>query len=283
MRSILVIALGLALLCVARPSRAQGAYAGDGIAPSSIPPVAAEADLEERLGRAIDGSLAFTDERGRAVRLADYLGDGKPVVLVMAYFRCPMLCGLVLRGVVEGMNALGWSPGEKYRALTVSFDPRDDAPAARQKQASTLAALAAPAPEEAWHFLTGPEASSRALADAIGFRYGYDARSDQYAHPAVVVVLAPDGRITRYLYGVDVKARDLRLALLEASEGRVGSIADRVLVTCYRYDPATRRYGPYVFGFMRLGAGAILATVGVLLFALWRGERRRRARREDPR
>jgi protein SCO1/2 len=216
----------------------------------------------------------FTDQNGRKVRLGDYLSDGKPALLVMAYYRCPMLCGLVLRGAVEGMKALDYKLGERYHAITVSFDPRERPEAAAQKRAVTLSALGMPGTEE-WPFLVGEASASRALADELGFRYAYDPRTDQYAHPAAVFALTPDGRISRYLYGTDFSARDLRLALLEASQGKIGSIVDRVIMTCYRYDPASRKYGPFIVGFFRLGSVLILLSVGGLLGVLWTRERRR--------
>lgn len=252
---------------------------GPGVA--MLPPAAQEADLEERLGRRVRAGIELTDMDGRKVRLADHLGDGKPLVLVLAYYRCPMLCGLVMRGLVDGFGRLSLRLGEDYRAVTVSFDPRDRPEAAANKRTNVLAALAGAGggepPPGAWPFLVGAEAEVRALADDIGFRFAYDPATDQYAHPAAVVVLTPDGRVSRYLYGVEPSARDLRLALLEASEGRVGGIVDRVLMTCYRYDPAARRYGPYIAGFFRLGGLAIFATVGSVLAVLWRRERRLRA------
>jgi protein SCO1/2 len=255
------------------PDRRRGAH------PLNAPPAVVSADVEEHLGARLDGNLSFKDSEGRQVRLAEVFAGDKPVLLVLAYYHCPMLCGLVLRGAAQGFADLGWTPGREYRVLTVSFDPRDTTEAAREKRQSTLAGLGRPAgsPGE-WPFLTGDEASIRSLADTLGFRFAYDARVDAYAHPAAIFALTPDGRVSRYLYGVDFPARDLRLALTEAGEGRSGSIVDRVLLTCYRFDPASRRFGPYITGFMRLGGAFILITVAGLLGALAVAERRRRAR-----
>jgi protein SCO1/2 len=249
------------------------------------PAAVAAAAVEEHLGARLDGSLLFTDMNGKRVRLADVFTGDKPVLLVLAYYRCPMLCGLVLRGTALGLSDLAWTLGREYRVLTVSFDPKDTAEAARQKRQSTLQSLrGAPATGAEWPFLTGDEAAIGALADALGFRFAYDPGTDAYAHPAAIFALTPDGRISRYLYGVDFSARDLRLALTEAGEGRTGSFVDRVLLTCYRFDPASRRFGPYLAGFLRLGGGLILAALTTLFGALWLGERRRRAlarRREE--
>ena len=175
-----------------------------------------------------------------------------------------------------GLKGLDAPLGRDFRALTVSIDPRDTPTAAAEKQRSTIAALGYPEAKGAWPFLVGEEASIKALADRLGFRFAYDPSTSQYAHPAVVFALTPDGRISRYLYGTSFSPRDLRLALVEAGAGKTGSIVDRVLVTCYRYDPASRRYSPYILGFLRLGGALILAFVTGLLAVLWVGERRRR-------
>ena len=165
---------------------------------------------------------------------------------------------------------------DSAKLLTSDIDPRDRPEAAGQKQESTLAGLGLPGARDAWPFLVGDQASIKALADALGFRFAYDPASDQYAHPAVVFAITPDGRISRYLYGVQFSPRDLRLALIEAGLGKTGSIVDRVLLTCYRYDPSSRRYGPSIVGFIRLGGALILALMTGLLAVLWYGERRRR-------
>jgi protein SCO1/2 len=212
------------------------------------------------------------------VRLGDFFDGQKPILLILAYFRCPMLCGLVLHGTVAGLSKLPFRLGDDYRALTVSFDPRDTPAEAARKKESTLAGMPPGSHATSWPFLIGPAEQIRALADSLGFRFAYDARTEQYAHPAAVFVLTPQGRISRYLYGTDPTPRDLRLALVEAAAGRIGTIVDRILLTCYRFDPATRRFGPFIRGFMRIGAVMILGTVTVLLAALFRAERMRRAR-----
>ncbi|WP_437292469.1 SCO family protein [Sorangium sp. So ce426] len=260
-------------------ARAPIAAAAD---PPSLPPAAREADIEERLGSAIDTALHFTDMDGRRAPLAEHFDGRRPVLLVLAYYRCPTLCGLVLRGLVAGMAKLDYRLGEDYRALTVSFDPRDTPATAARKRTAALSALGlagAPTPET-WPFLTGALPEIRALAGDLGFRFAYDPRTEQYAHPAAVFVLTPEGRISRILYGIEFSPLDLRLSLLEASRGQIGTPLERVLMTCYRYDPASRRYGPYVAGFLRLGGAAILTWVAaVVAFFGWQGRRRRRQER----
>jgi len=248
-------------------------------APTALPPVMQKVDIEEHLGRRVDGALGFTDMRGNEVTLGEELGSGKPVVLVLAYYHCPMLCGLVLRSAVQGLVELPYRLGDDYRALTVSFDPRDTPDAAARKRQSTLAGFGrAQASGGEWPFLVGGARETAALADEIGFRYAYDARTGEYAHPAALVVLTPDGRISRYLYGATFSARDLRLALLEAGEGKIGSIVDRVIMTCYHYDPASHVYGPYILGFIRLGGVLILVTVAGVVVAAFVAGRRKGAR-----
>lgn len=257
-------------------------YLGVEDQPPPLAPVVRDVDLEEHLGQSIDPSLQFTDMNNRRVVLADYFTGNKPVILALAYYRCPMLCGLVLHGLAKGMKPLDMKLGEQYRTLTVSFDPRDTPNDARQKRASVLGELDLTTDVgEAWPFLVGAEPEIRRLADNLGFRYVYDAKTDQYAHPTALFVLTGRGRISRYLYGVDFSPRDLRLAILEAGEGKIGTIVDRILLTCYHFDPVSRTYGPFIVGFIRLGAVLILITVALLLSLLFWGERRRRAQRPN--
>jgi protein SCO1/2 len=243
-------------------------------APSPAPALGA-VDLEEKLGQRIPGELTFTDDRGRVVRLADELQPGRPVLLTLVYYRCPMLCDVVLQGLVKGLVPLGWEPGRQYQGLTVSIDPKDRRGPAELKQHNVLVALGHPRARAGWPFLVGQPPAIQRLADAVGFRYAFDPKSDQYAHPAVAMVLAPDGRISRYLYGVAFRPLDLRLALAEAGQGKVGSIVDRVLLTCFRYDPASRRYGVLVSAVVKGGSALVLLTVVIVLAVLVRYDRRR--------
>lgn len=236
-------------------------------------------DVEEHLGARIPRDIVLQDESGKTVTTNELLDGDRPVVLVLAYYRCPMLCPLTLAGVSKGLQEAGFVMGDDYRLVTVSIDP-DDTPVDARKRKDSLRAKVGSDIEMGARFVVGSAAATRAVADAVGFRYAYDASTTQYAHPAVVTVLGSGGRISRYLYGVEPPARDLRLALMEAAEGKIGSIVDRVLVTCYRFDPATRRYGPYIVGFFRVGALVILVVVGVFLGLLWRLERRRNAGRD---
>lgn len=245
------------------------------------PPVTPVADVEEHLGALVPPDIALQDESGKDVTTGELFGSDRPVVLVMAYYRCPMLCPLLLRGVSKGLEDAGFVMGKDYRLVTVSIDP-EDTPTDAKKRKETLIAKAGPDVDAGARFVVGSENATRAVADAVGFRYGYDSSSSQYSHPAVVTVLSAGGRISRYLYGVEPSARDLRFALLEAADGKIGTIVDRVIVTCYRFDPATRRYGPYIAGFFRIGSLLILCVVGTSLGLLWRIERRRNSGKDSP-
>jgi len=262
-RALVAAALAAVVLAASSPARARS-------------PVQ-EIDIEEHLGAALPLALPFVDENRRPVCLGDYFRDGKPVVLVLAYFRCPMLCDLVLRGVVDSLARQHLALGRDYRALTVSIDPKDTPAGASLKQHGLLQALGDLDAAASWPFLTGAEPSIAPLAARLGFEYAYDPKSDQYAHPAVAFVLTPDGRISRYLYGVKFRPLDVRLALNEAARGRIGGIVDRVLLACFHYDPATRRYGLYVRGVLRGGAALTVLLVGGLLALLWWHDRRGRA------
>jgi protein SCO1/2 len=239
-------------------------------------PLAALQDIDviEHLGDRVNGSLAFSDVASGSVRLDSLLGRGKPVLVTLGYHRCPMLCGLVLDGLVKAARASGLKVGKDFYAVDVSIDPAEDAKLLEQTQKRVLS-LAGSDNTADWPFWSsvsdGGEAA-RKLADAVGFRYKFDPTSKQFAHDAVAFVLTPEGVVARYLYGVDYPARDFRMAIVEAGGGRVGTSFDKVLMSCYRYDPAKRRYAPFVMGFMRIGAGTVcLALIG-LLAVLWRRE-----------
>lgn len=266
-----------ATLSLVAPSAARGPLRGP------LPVAALQVGIEEHLGRRVPAGLPFRDENGQPVRLGDRLGHGRPIVLVLAYYRCPMLCDLVLGGLARALAQIGWTPGDKVDLLTVSIDPQDTPAAARLKQGHVLQALGHPEARAGWPFLVGSGESSRDLADAVGFQYVYDPTSHQYAHAAGAVVLTPDGRIARYVYGVDFRPFDLRLALTEAGQGKVGGVVDRVLLTCFRYDPSARRYGIYMVGVLKGGGLLVLLTTGMGLVVLWRRDAAlRRERSEAP-
>jgi protein SCO1/2 len=254
------------------------------IAALAAPSAIGEVDVQERLGAPVPAQLTFVDQDRARVRLGDLFRDGRPVVMVLAYFRCPMLCDLVQQGLAAALRESGLEVGRDFRAVTVSIDPRDTPGTAAVRGAALWRELgrAAPVIRGAWRMLTGGDAEIHALAAALGFRYVYDPRSRQYAHPACAFVLGPDGRVARYLYGPTFRPRDLRWAVVEAGRGagggaraQPGSVVDRVLLTCFRYDPSARRYGIYVLGVMRGGSALVLLTFGLGMAALWRRGRAR--------
>jgi len=262
-----VIAPALAALVAAFP-----------IKPPTPPVTVGEVDVVERLNERVPGDLRFVDAFENQVRLDEFLGHGKPVVLSLVYFDCPMLCSLVEKGLVKGLTESGLGLGKDYVALTVSMNPKDTPRVAAQAQAGYVGHLGnrqAATPRD-WAFLTGGETSIHALAGALGFKYRWDAPTQQYEHPAVIFVLTPDGRIARYLYGVEFLARDLRLAVVEASEGRVGTTLDRVLLKCFQYDPASRKYRVVATNFVRAGAFCVFLMLVTGLAILWRQEWKRK-------
>ncbi|ANM30113.1 hypothetical protein ABI59_11820 [Acidobacteria bacterium Mor1] len=233
-------------------------------------------DVVEHLGDTLPLDLQFKNERGRTIRLGDYFGKERPVILVLAYYECPMLCSLVLNGMAKGLKGLDWVPGEKFEIVTVSIDPREGPDLARFKKQEYLRELKLPGAENGWHFLTGQEADVRALADAVGFKYRYVEARDEYAHPAVLTLSTPGGVVSRYLYGIKFEPRDLRLGLVEASEGKVGSTLDRFLLYCYHYDATAGRYAPVAKNIMRVGGALTVAVLGVALLVFWARELRRK-------
>jgi protein SCO1/2 len=234
--------------------------------------------IVENLNQRVPLDAPFTDHDGKAVTLRALLDGRKPVVITPVYFGCQALCPVVLRGVAASLKATGLRLDEDYRVVTFSIDPDDTPEQARSTRAELLHALGFPTGHGGWDVLVGPASSSGPLADALGFTYRYDAQARQVAHSAAFMVLTPDGRVARYLYGVDFEPRDVRLALVEASDGRVGTTADRVLLTCFRFDPAARRYKLYIQGALRGGGLLTFFCVAGLLAYLWRREARYRPR-----
>jgi protein SCO1/2 len=219
------------------------------------------------MGAQIPLDLPFVDESGRDVTVRQYFG--KPVILALVYYQCPSLCNMVLNGVLRSIKQLDLTAGNDYEVIAVSFDPRETPEMAAAKKQTYLRDYKRQGAEQGWHFLTGPETSSKALADSVGFRYIYDAMTNQYAHSSAIMILTPAGRIDRYFYGIDYPARDVRLGLVEASNERIGTPTDQVLLYCFHYDPTTGKYALVVMNVLRL-AGlitvAVLATFMIVMF-----------------
>ena len=227
-----------------------------------------EVGIDQRLGERVSLDTPFVDESGRAVVLGDAFGD-RPVVLVFVYNRCPMLCTQVLNGLVRSLRPIDLDPGEDFEIVTVSIDPKETTELAARKKAAYVADYGRSGAEDGWRFLVGTEDSIRKLTREVGFRYVYDPATDEYAHASGFVVLTPEGVLSRYFYGIENAAGDVRLAIVESSEGRVGSLVDQLLLLCWHYDPTTGRYGFAILSALRiLGAltvTGIAALVGLML------------------
>jgi protein SCO1/2 len=257
---------------------ATAAYAQYGEAPPRLNAatvksgILKEVSVEQKIGQQLPLDLTFKDESGHDVRLGQYFG-GKPVVMALAYYECPMLCTQVLNGMAGALKTLSFDAGKDFEVVVVSIDPRDTPALAAAKKANYLRSYGRPMSAAGWHFLTGTNASIKPLAAAIGFRYAYDDNLKQFAHGAAIYVDTPKGVVSRYLLGIDFAPRDLRLALVEASNNQLGTVGDKVLLLCYHYDPASGKYGAAVLNSIRVG---FVATVGAFLTFLFVSLRRER-------
>jgi len=261
-------------LATASPAIAQGALRMDGGVPTGEKPNAMQdVSYEQRLQSQVPLDLAFRDETGRAVTLADYFGRGKPIVLALVYYECPMLCSQVLNGLVSALGVMRFDVGREFDVVTVSIDPKELPGLARDKKAAYLDRYDRPGTAPGWHFLTGAQPSIDRLASAVGFKYQYDPAIDQYSHMAGIVVLTPEGRVSKYFFGIEFSARDLQFGLIDASDGRIGTPVDRAVMWCYHYDPTTGKYGLMTMRLVR--AGGILTIAGLAIFwlVMWRRER----------
>ena len=239
---------------------------------SSKPGLLSKIGIDQRLHQKVPLGLEFVDETGRTVKLGDYLGK-RPVLLALVYYECPMLCTQVLNGVTGALKVLNFDVGKEFDVVAVSINPREGPGLAAGKKQAYLERYGRPHTADGWHFLTGREENIRALATAVGFRYEYDEEIKQYAHGAGVELLTPKGVIARYFYGIEYSPRDLRFGIIEASEERIGSPIDSVLLACYHYDPATGKYGAAIMKMVRIGAVATMIAFAVFLFLSLRRER----------
>jgi protein SCO1 len=240
-----------------------------------LPPILRQVSFDQRLNAQVPLDLVFKDETGRSVKLGDYF-HGKPVVLVLAYFRCPMLCTEVLNGLVRVMLDVPYNAGNEFEVLTVSFDDRETPKMAAAKKKSYVERYGRPGAEEGWHFLTGQKEAIQQLTDAVGFRFTYDPRSDQFAHASGIMILTPQGRVGRYLYGIDYSPRDFKLGLMEASQNKIGSPVERaVLFFCFHYQPEDGKYGVVIMNFVRLGGVLTVLAIVIFVWVMLRQEKRR--------
>jgi len=257
------------LLCAAVPARAQ----------NSLPNPLRDVGLDQRLNEQLPLDLTFRDETGKTVQLREYFGE-KPVVLALVYYDCPMLCTLVLNGLLRSLRTLSFTVGNEFNVVTVSFNPKDTPTLAAAKKETYLHGYTRPGAEVGWHFLTGEEEAIQRLTRTIGFRYTYDPQSGQYAHASGIMVLTPQGKIARYFYGIEYAPRDLRLGLVEASSNTIGSPVDQVLLFCYHYDPQTGKYGFIIMNALRLAGVATVLSIGTFMVVMFRRDRRQKVTSE---
>jgi protein SCO1 len=270
MKAIRQIVAAAALLLVASSVRAQAVPAAIGPSASMLPGPLQNVGFEPSLNGQMPLDLPFRDETGRDIKLRQYFGQ-KPVVLAFVYYGCPMLCDQVQQGVVGALRMLTFNPGRDYEVVFVSFDPNETPAMAAEKKEKDLAHFRRPETNSAWHFLTGPKESIDAVTKAANFRYTYDTKSNLFAHASGVLLLTPDGRISRYFYGVEYPGRDMRLGLIDASAGKIGSPIDHVLLFCYHYDPSSATYSASILKIMRLGG---VLTIVCLVGGIWISRRR---------
>jgi protein SCO1/2 len=263
--------IALALLFAASAS-AQPLSRPAGPPAAEKPAILREIGIDQRLNDRVPLELPFRDEEGREVRLGEYFGN-RPVVLALVYYECPMLCTQVLNGLVKALRVVPLDAGQDFDVVAVSFDPDEGPDLARAKKASYVEQYGRAGTGPGWHFLTGGRESIARLTKAIGFRYTYDSRRDEFAHGAAITVLTPSGVISRYFYGIEYAPRDLRLGIVEASANRVGSLTDQILLLCYHYDVSTGRYSVTVLTLVRIGG---ILTVAAFGFFLWFERRRGR-------
>jgi protein SCO1/2 len=236
------------------------------------PPRLENVGIEQHLDAQVPPDLTFRDDTGKTVKLGDYFGH-KPLILNLVYYNCTMLCGEALAGLSSAMRLVKFDVGNEFDVVTVSFDPRETPEMAAAKKIDYVKRYGRANAAAGWHFLTGQPNSINALTKVVGFQYQYDPKSNQYAHATAIMVLTPQGRISRYFYGVDFPPKDLRMGLVEASQGKIGNAVDQVLLYCYHYDPETGKYGAMVSNILRLAAAATILIMGIFLFILWRLDR----------
>lgn len=287
--------VGFAVLALLVLARAAAAAERDGAAGTQAPledtrpPALREVAIDQRLDEQVPLDLAFRDESGAPVTLGRYFGK-RPVILSLVYYECPMLCTLVLNGLVRALRTLTFDPGREFELVTVSFNPRETPELAARKKATYLDEYQRPSAAASWHFLTGDAEPIERLARAVGFHYTYVPEEKQFAHAAAIMVLTPDGKVSRYFFGVEYSPRDLRFGLIDAAERKIGTAVDHLLLYCYRYDPTTGKYGAVAMNLVRAGgAVTVLALVGFIVLMRRRevsgaapatsGSRRRVARR----
>ncbi len=234
------------------------------------PAILEDIGVDEKLGERIPSDLTFANSQGDSVSIGELMQDGKPVLLNPLYYECPSLCGLVQEAVFDVVQEMDWSPGTDYTIISYSIDPEETVGHAASSKTDIIQDLNRPGAEEGWHFLTGNEKAIKTLSESIGFKYKYDERIGEYVHQASIMLISPDAEITRYLYGLEIDEFDLRNALYEAADGKIGSTIEKAVLYCYTYDPSSQSYVPFAMNIMKLGGLATMLILGIFLTILWK-------------
>lgn len=268
-------------ICVCGSVGTLKAYAYDPQEPivtgHELPKDLQDVGVEEHLGEQLDLSLPFVSDAGEEVTLGRYFQGAKPVLMAMVYYTCPSLCNHHLNSLNDAIKELKWTAGDEYEIVAVSMNHREGPKVAAAKKKNYVEAYGRPESADGWHFLTGTEENVKKLADQLGFKFKWIADQEQYAHAAVAYVATPGGQISRYLYGVATEPETIRLALIEASDGKIGSVVDQLLMFCLQFDPKKNKYTLYAWNMMRLGGGLILVVLGLFLVPFWLREKKSKA------
>jgi protein SCO1/2 len=253
---------------------AQG-MAGPVYKPATPPPqILSNISIDQNLKQQVPLDLPFKDENGRDVKLSDYFGS-KPVILSLVYYECPMLCTETLNGMVTAFKLLKFDVGQEFNVVTISFDARETPALATEKKKNYLRQYGRPGAEQGWHFLTGPQSSIDAVTKSVGFHYAWDQSTQQFAHATALMLLTPDGKIAQYYYGVEFSPRDMRFGIIEASQGKTGTVVDQVLLYCFHYDPRSGKYGAIITRIVQLAGGVTVLLLGGFMFLMFRLEPKR--------
>lgn len=249
---------------------------------NGIPDPLKKVGIEQKLGENLPLEAEFKDESGKIVKLGDYFGKGRPVIIALVYYECPMLCNQVLNGLTGSLKGVSFDAGKEFDVVAVSFDAKEfDKPElAKNKKISYMERYGRPGTEAGWHFLTGTQASIDAITQATGFKYAWDEKSDQFAHGSAIMVATPEGKLSRYFYGIDYSPRDVKMGIMESAESKVGSVADELMLYCFHYDPSTGKYGFQILSALRLAAIATLVGMGLMGFVFWRRNKSRNSSQE---
>lgn len=287
----LAVMLAMALFCVPASAQKPEHYNSPLYSPRTYDPGAVttsdglpealqQVGIEQRLGEQLPLDAVFKNEDGQAVKLGDYFNKGRPTILALVYYECPMLCNQVLNGLTGTLKGINFEAGKDFDVVAISFDAKENnnPDLAKNKKAGYMERYGRPGTEAGWHFLTGEQASIDAVTKAVGFSYEWDEKSNQFAHASAIMIATPEGKLSRYLYGIDYAPRDVKLGLVESAENKVGGMTEQLLLYCYHYDPSTGKYGLAILSIMRAAAVATLLAMGFMGFVFWR---RNKAKRQD--